>query len=484
MTTASPVQPDLLPGMESLLESPEVAPAGGIEAVAHAPTVATKELAINAVDGRRRVRLSSNLLALFGFPAGARHDVAAIPGGGLRVTSNPEGRQHIYRRAYAARRNNPFESVLEIGAQSLVAAAIPEAVERLHFTLRHGDILVRPVVNRAFHIRKAHRLAAGPLAAFVAMTGGIDAHCLHAAGFDIDALLEYRPQEKRDSRDLTEVNAMNALGNVPVRVLFNEDISTVDMDTVREHLAGAPATSLLHISLQCDDFSCAKAQKFKDAALADLSTSRDLVYDALRLVETVRPAAVMVENVPAFANSAEGQLLAIKLRKFGYHITTATLAGDRFGGLTGRRRHYLVASVFKGFAMPAEGPARTAPVWNDIAPLLAGCRDVSHTVSLRKGLEGGRARILDCESIVAPTVLKSQNRQTKDAVYVGMPDGSYRLPSGDMLRRLNGIPESVNLNNVAGDIASEIIGQSIEYPMHHAIAVALHAHLAEARRAA
>lgn len=471
----------ILPGMDSLLESPERAPLGGNEAVAHAPSVATKELAINEADGRRRVRLSSNLLSLFGFGAGVRHDTVALPGGGLRISSNPDGCQQIYRRTYATRRNNPFESVLEIGAKSLVDAAIPAAVERLHFTLRHGEILVRPVVNRAFHIRKAHKLAAGPLAAFVAMTGGIDAHCLHAAGFEIDALLEYRPQESRDTRDLTEVNALNAIGNVPVRVLFNEDISTVDMDTVREHLAGAPPTALLHISLQCDDFSCAKARKFKDASLADLSTSRDLVYDALRLVESVRPATVMIENVPAFANSAEGQLLRIKLRKFGYHVTDGNLAGDRFGGLTGRRRYYLVASVFKGFELPAEGAPRSVPIWSEIAPYLDGCRDVSHTLSLRKGLEGGRARIIDAESIVSPTILKSQNRQAKDSVYIRMADGAYRLPSGELLQRLNGIPASVHFRNVAGDIASEIVGQSIEYPMHHRIAVALRSHLIEHR---
>lgn len=97
---------------------------------------------------------------------------------------------------------------------------------------------------------------------------------------------------------------------------------------------------------------------------------------------------------------------------------------------------------------------------------------------MRKGLEGGRARIIRKESQAAPTVMKSQNRQAKDSVYIEH-EGKYFLPNEALLRELNGFPEDFNLETVSSTIASEIIGQSIEYPMHHKILQQVHAHIAQ-----
>ncbi|WP_432263402.1 DNA cytosine methyltransferase [Cupriavidus sp. TMH.W2] len=448
-------------------------------ATANAPDIITKELQIARVAGRRKIRLSSNWLPLIGFEAGVRHDVSPIGvHEGLRLTFSAEGRQKVYQRRYARRRSNPFETVVEIGSQSVLDQGIPGYAERLHFTLRHGEIVIRPLPNHTFAIRHRLRAENNPFAAMVAMTSGIDVRCLMDSGFHIDSVLEYRPHEARDKYDLTETGALNVLANARPRVLINEDISRVDWDTVRTLMDGGPQIAVMHVSLQCDDFSTVKGANIRRQAVDDLTTSRDLAYDALRMVETIRPACIVLENVPGFATSAEGQLFKIKLRRWGYEVSDAVLNAGQLGGLTRRERYYLVASVFPGFAMPEPGSIREESIWHELEPFLGGCRDVSHTKSLRDGLMSGRARLITRESRISPTLLKSQARQAKDSIYIDAGDGRYLLPSIDLQRHLNGIPVDLDLSSTSAELASEIIGQSIDYPMHEKVVRALHAHIA------
>lgn len=443
------------------------------------PQIITKELALTNAGVRRKFRMCSNFLPLVGFEKDQRHDVKVIPGmGGLRLTTSSEGSQKVYSRRYNARRNNPLETVIEIGAQSILDAAIPSYTERVHVTMRNGEIIIKPLANRTFSIRRAMR-DERDLFATVAMTSGIDVRCLMDSGFKIDSILEYRPHESRDTADKTETGALNCLANARPRLLLNEDISRVDWDMVRGLMADAPQIATMHLSLQCDDFSLVKASSLKQQSIDDLSTTRDLVYDGLRMIETIRPATVILENVPGFATSAEGMLMKIKLRKWGYEVTDAVLQGGEFGGMTRRERYYLMASVFPGFEMPTPSTMRTAPIWPEIEPFLDTCRDVTHTKSLQDGLTTGRARLITRQSAISPTILKSQSRQAKDSVYIDMGDGSYRLPSLELQRHLQGIPADLCLNSANGEVASEIVGQSIEYPMHEVLVRQVHQHIAD-----
>lgn len=449
-----------------------------ILAQAFIPSVVTKELAIGHKSNGRNIVLSSNFLKMFGFEPGVRHSVTPITGNmdGLALECAPNGRQKVYERRYPSRRNNPFEAQIHIQDQSVIDRAIPGYTERLHFEIRHGRILVRPLRNETFSIRKKLFESTEHLNTFVAMTGGVDIRCLMDCGFKIDSVLEYRPQEKRDNQDLTETGALNVLANSAPRLLLNQNISTIDMSMVDRLVNEGPVISTLHISLQCDDFSNCKANSLKEASLDDLSTSSDLVYDALRLVETVRPAIVMVENVANFQTAPEGRLLVTKLRKWGYHVSSEVCNAPEFGGLTKRKRYYMVASVWPGFSMPTGDNAKSRPLWDVVNAHLDDCRDVSHTNSVREGLSTGRIRLITPESEFAPTILKSQDRQTKDSVYIHINDRFY-LPSLGLLSALNGIPADFNYNSVSRSIQSEIVGQSIEVPLHEAICLAVREHI-------
>lgn len=142
-----------------------------------------------------------------------------------------------------------------------------------------------------------------------------------------------------------------------------------------------------------------------------------------------------------------------------------------------RKRFYMVASVFPGFEFPEPQEMSTTPLWNEIQPFLAACRDVSDSKSLADGLTGGRARLITPTSTHSPTILKSQMRGAKDSVFIAMPDGTYRFPSNELLQFLNGIPADMPFGRQSKDIESEIIGQSISYGMHHQLCEAIGRHL-------
>jgi hypothetical protein len=74
--------------------------------------------------------------------------------------------------------------------------------------------------------------------------------------------------------------------------------------------------------------------------------------------------------------------------------------------------------------------------------------------------------------------MKSQSRHAKDSVFIAHPDGRYLFPNEEILRRLQGVPADFSLDAVAGDIASEQLGQSIDWTLHHAFAAAIRRHLA------
>lgn len=91
-----------------------------------------------------------------------------------------------------------------------------------------------------------------------------------------------------------------------------------------------------------------------------------------------------------------------------------------FGAYRGRRRYYMVASVFPGFVPPKPEQRAGGRLWPVIEKHLGDCADVTAL----KSNSGQRvnfsqdACVLDEESTSCPTILKSQDRGVKDAVYI------------------------------------------------------------------
>ena len=463
------------------------------------PEVATKVLKARRANDKRIFTVSSNWLPLFGFHGDAQvvEEVIA-PGKGFRVrlaNDSDTKTKKVYMREYKSRSANPLkpdakrvEQLIETASQRLIEEAMGDA-EHAHITFREGEITFVPITN-------AERKLLQDLSqddminTLVAMTGGVDCSVLEQGGFRVDTVVEYRPQEKRDKTDYTEMTAMSALANCAPRVLCNEDIYRLDMNKLTQLIGDTPIT-VLHASIQCDEFSLSKGSKAVRKSLEDMSSTMDMFIPTLNMINAIKPPIVVVENVPGFmgteANpSAIYDVFKLQLRRQGYNVHDGIFDARDYGGYTSRRRMYMVAtSLDAPFEMPkplTEQERAGLHVWNDIIlpnwDEIAGANkaDITDLKVTKDALATGWARIISENKPYAPTLMKAQGQDTKDAVMIERDGRYYRVPVS-VQAKLNALPESFNTNWMPKDKAAQIIGQSICCKLHHAIMNSVKQHL-------
>lgn len=447
------------------------------------PDIATKQLKFRQAGGRRILTISSNLLALFGFEKGnAVIERSLGENMGIVIERVQDdlldaGRaKRVYGRTYPQRRNNPFEHLVEVSSQKLIDLSFPRGCARVHVSFSHGQIRVTPLMTVAERAR-ANAEAADPSSVFAALTSGVDLASMREEGFSISAILEWRPQEARDRSDLTETGALAALSNSgPLHSLFNEDVTSCAIDRIAKAMERHPVM-MFHSSPQCDDHSTLKGKVFKERALEDASSSSDMILDLLNIIEKLAPPIVLFENVPGMIKSAAYEIASLRLKRWGY--TRYEHVGDArdYGGLTSRRRAYVVFSQLDAeFAFEAATSTREKDAWAVVAPYLAECRDVSSSKSLRDGKTCGRLRAVRPGATSLPTPVKSQDRMAKDSIVIEPAENRFLFPTEDLLKRFLGI-ENVDLSAVSKTLATEIIGQSIDRPHHAMVLRAIRNHI-------
>ncbi len=466
------------------------------------PEVATKMLKLRKANDKKIMTLSSNWLPLFGFHGDARVVEEMIaPGKGYQIRlaeETDEKTKKVYVREYKSRSANPLkrdakrvEQLVETAGQKIIREAMGDA-EHAHITFRYGLLTFTPVTN-------AERKLLQDLSqddminTLVAMTGGVDCSVLEKGGFRVDTVVEFRPQEKRDNTDYTETTAMSVLANCAPRVLCNEDIYTLDMNKLSQLIGETPIT-VLHASIQCDEFSVSKGAKAVRKSLEDMSSTMDMFIPTLNMINAIKPPVVVVENVPGFMGteknpSAIYDVFKLQLRRQGYEVHDGIFDARDYGGYTSRRRMYMVAtSLDAPFEMPqplTEQKCAELHVWNDIIlpnwEEIAGANkaDITELKVTKDALSTGWARVISKDKAYAPTLMKAQGQDTKDAVMIERDGRYYRIPVS-VQAKLNALPESFDTNWMPKDKAAQIIGQSICCKLHHEIMASVKRHIEHA----
>ncbi|MDD3465538.1 MAG: DNA cytosine methyltransferase [Campylobacterales bacterium] len=463
------------------------------------PDIATKQLQLQNCSAGRKLVISTNWLPLFGFETGCSvREISLGKNKGLKIVLEAQNSANlcsdmpkpkkVYSRAYKVRKNNPLETMLDIRSQKLLNEVFPEDTQKVHILFKFGEIIITPITNRQSQaISDFKHNKTNKFSTFLACSSGVDAVSLKKTGFEIETLLEFRPHEKRDKNDLSETGALNALANIGVKHLINEDIMALDIDKIAK-LTQASKHTLFHISTQCDDFSNVKASSLKECSLEDGSTSIDMIIDALDLIKKFNFPTILHENVRGFESSDAGRIFKARLKRLGYRVYDGLFDAREHGGNTGRVRHYLFATQLPSkFSLPqpvTEKPQQASSnIWERyIEPrILSGeLRDVTDLKTTQDGIATGRARLIKRDSSYSPTFLKSQNRQAKDSVFVyDEIRDKYYFPSNSLMAELMGIPD-VCFDAVSSMIEGEIIGQSIEAPLHEALLEAVRTHIQEA----
>ncbi|MEV9477887.1 DNA cytosine methyltransferase [Aliarcobacter butzleri] len=451
------------------------------------PKTATKQLKLQNCNAGRKLVVSTNWLVLFGFKANTRVKEELIgKSKGIKISlvdKDEANSKKVYTREYKSRRNNPIETMLDIRSQTLINEAFPEDTETVHIQFTYGEILITPMCNRKAAAIKQFKKSNNEC--FLACSSGVDAVSMVKKGFKIETLLEYRPNESRDKVDMTETGAINALANVEVKHLINEDIMNLDLEKISKLCSKSNYTNAT-FSIQCNEFSNAKANSLKDISLENGTSSLDMVIDAINIISKFNFPTILIENVYGFFTSDAGKILVSRLNRLGYKTFYDKFDARDYQGLTSRVRGYLFATMLPSdFKMPQPTKRNDIPIWEmlhfDDRILSGELRDVTHTNSLQEGLKTGRARLIKRDSLSSPTVLKTNSRQNKDSIYIfDDMTNRYYFASNKLLAELMGI--KMNFNAVSGVVEGEIIGQSVEIPLHEHLLDSINSHIMKANQ--
>ncbi|WP_258636974.1 hypothetical protein [Vibrio parahaemolyticus] len=222
-----------------------------------------------------------------------------------------------------------------------------------------------------------------------------------------------------------------------------------------------------------------KSNNLKEKSEADLSSTLDMAIDGLRIIEKLQFPMVLLEQVAPFANSEIGRMWDLRLRKMGYKTFSQKIDARDHDGLTSRVRFFHFATCLPTeFFWPEQTERNQTPIWETfIKDRIQDFRDITHTSSMKKGIDTRRIRPIKEDSLHSPTPLKSQARQAADSLVIMEKDGTIRFPDEQLLKDLMGIPQSFNLNGVNKEQGTEIIGQAVDYPLYKSLIMSIKKHI-------
>lgn len=159
---------------------------------------------------------------------------------------------------------------------------------------------------------------------------------LKGAGFNVLAGVELHP-----------IAAKTYKLNHPDHVLFEQDISQLDPQTIMENLS--LSTGELDLLAGCPPCQGFSTHRTRNKTTSVIDVRNDLIFELMRFVRTMLPKVVMIENVPALAKDERIEKVISELKSLNYEITTNTLQVKdtaHYGVPQRRRRMILVASRY------------------------------------------------------------------------------------------------------------------------------------------
>jgi DNA (cytosine-5)-methyltransferase 1 len=317
-------------------------------------------------------------------------------------------------------------------------------------------------------------LASGSLA----HGGGVLAHAIHKGLRDAGVECEMRfANELRDDL-LLQAAQHNDTWHADTAAMALPMQEAVQDDWL---MARLPKLEVLEVGIPCSGASVpGRTRRGLEMAEAHPEVGH-LVFAALMIILRTQPAICLIENVPAYANTASAQILRLQFRDMGYDTHEAMLSGKDFGCLEDRTRWCMVA-VTRGveFSFEALVPAvtlvRTVGEILDpaIAPDDPRWREVAYLFRKeeRNAAVGDRFKMqfVDAASTGVPTMRRGYFKG-------GSSDPRVRHPSDPAKSRLftagehaavKGVPPAL-IEGLAETTAHQLLGQGIVYEPFRAV---------------
>ena len=245
-----------------------------------------------------------------------------------------------------------------------------------------------------------------------------------------------------------------------------------------------PALDILEAGIPCTAHSNAGRAKKGLAIPEDDKNVGHLVAAFLAIVAATNPAAVLVENVPAYMSSASFAILRNQLEEWGYRVQAEVLTGKEFNVIENRERMALVAVTegiefdFAAVERPTPASLRLGDYLDDVSadsPLWSEMSYLKEKEARDKAAGKGFAmQLFNEESTRISTIGRgyAKVRSTEPKLqHPTNPALLHQLTPAEHARVKGNLP--ILIEGMAATRAHEVLGQSVLSAVFRAVAKAL-----------
>lgn len=360
-----------------------------------------------------------------------------------------------------------------------------EGLAAVRIVLEAGKIHILPIASEMKRVERLKRLSehlddGGVTTAGISFGGGILDHAAHAglhdAGIEASLLMANEIDEGLlnhaiEHNDVWNANTMGIAA--PMQELVQDDAA----------MSRLPKADVLAFGIPCSGASQAGKSKRKIEIMESHPEVGHLMASAIMIINRIQPAAIVLENVLPYAETASAQILRQHLRDSGYDVQETVLDASDFGCLEKRVRWFMVAST-RGIAMDLSGLEPVArsvktlgSVLEDIGPDAADWRTFEYLKSKEvRDAEKGNSfamQVVTPDSTSCPTLRKGYAKG-------GSTDPLLAHPTNpDLLRqltvtehgRIKDMPESlIKMASLMSKTDGHgMFGQGVAYAPVHAL---------------
>jgi len=373
------------------------------------------------------------------------------------ITVSEEG-----NRIITSRKSRP---IVDICNKEITEAL--QGVERITLKITSRGIIVEPLKEELLVKKSTKGLkSTTPKYMDIFAGGGTLSKCFKDAGFDPVCAIE-----------LEEKYLANYEANFPNALTYGGSIEHIDLSLL-------PDADIISAGIPCEGYSqSGLSGRGKNGTNREAHPTGHLGFFVLQIIGVIRPAVVLIEEVPNFKNSAMATLTFSVLKSMGYSIEETMLHAHDYGSITKRKRYCMVASLGDvEFTFPTPVASLFRDNIEDILEISTKDREwlteqnSSTIVSMKKQeakhrLKGNGFRIAGVESHeeCCATITKGyQNRRLTDPVLTD-GNGGYSFFTPRELARINGLPNDFIIPDIKST-SSQIIGQGVAYQPFMAVA--------------
>lgn len=406
-------------------------------------------------------------LARSGIQPGDRFNLSS-EGQVVKLVFHPDGTNTVSRR----KQGDGFVPIINVSGGELGANFKVE--DRVRVSIKDGCIEVtlhhqqrsqsRREANILERLEKGLPLRVGSMA----HGGGVLDYALHQGLADagVGSTLSF-------ANEIEESYLEASMANNPVWSNESLAIQAPMQEVEWNQVARACSVDVLLAGLPCTGASLSGRAKNGLKAAEEHAGAGALFVAFLNAIQALKPAVVILENVPQYQTTTSMTVIRSVLSELGYGVQETTLNGKDFGALEHRSRMCMVA-VSAGLQVPElsslKPTGETPMVLQDVLDPVAEDDPMWKSYSYLEDKEkrdkeagkGFRRQLLTPESTSVGTIGRGYNKARSTEPFLSHPsgDGRSRLFTPAEHARIKTIPDRL-IQGVSNTIAHEILGQSV-----------------------